>query len=160
VPAAGAAVDPLVLRQHAAATLPGYMVPSAVVVLDALPLTANGKVARRALPAPEYRTADAESRSPRTERERTLCDLFAEVLGLERVGIDENFFDLGGHSLLVTRLVSRIRTALRVEVDPSALFSSPTVAGLADGIEAQPQTPTRPALRRATRRKPGNGDQR
>ena len=160
VPAAGAAVDPLALRLHAAATLPGYMVPSAVVVLDALPLTANGKVARRALPAPEYHTADAESRSPRTERERTLCDLFAEVLGLERVGIDENFFDLGGHSLLVTRLVSRIRTALRVEVDPSALFSSPTVAGLADGIEAQPQTPTRPALRRATRRKPGNGDQR
>ncbi|MFI6641776.1 amino acid adenylation domain-containing protein [Streptomyces sp. NPDC050504] len=118
------------LRAHLGRELPDYMVPSAVLAVDALPLTANGKIDRRALPAPDYGST-AERRAPRDERESTLCALFAEVLGVPEVGIDDGFFDLGGHSLLATRLVNRIRTALAVEVPVRAVFEAPTVAGLA-----------------------------
>ncbi|WP_373159671.1 thioesterase domain-containing protein, partial [Mycobacterium marinum] len=113
--------------------LPEYMVPAAVMVVEGLPLTANGKLDRRALPAPQF-TSTAAYRGPRDEREAVLAGLFAEVLGVAQVGIDDRFFDLGGHSLSVTRLVARIRAELNVEVPIPAVFNAPTVAELAEWL--------------------------
>ncbi len=109
------------LRAFVAERVPEYMVPAAVMVMEALPLTVNGKLDRRALPAPEFLSA-AAYRAPRDQRERVLAALFGEVLGVARVGIDESFFDLGGHSLSATRLIARIRADLGVEVADPGVF--------------------------------------
>ncbi|MEU4263170.1 amino acid adenylation domain-containing protein [Streptomyces argenteolus] len=130
VPRAGEAVTEAQLLATARAALPEHLVPSAVVVLDAIPLTVNGKPDRAALPAPRRDAGAGGGRRPRNAREEVLCGLFAEILGVPRVGIDDNFFALGGHSLLGIRLVSRVRSVLGVERTVRDLFRSPTPAGL------------------------------
>ncbi|MEU6381086.1 amino acid adenylation domain-containing protein [Streptomyces sp. NPDC046909] len=137
VPAGGkdpAALNLDALTDLARESLPEYMVPSAIVPLAELPKTPSGKLDRNALPAPD-RTEALAGREPRNHNEEVLCRLFAELLGVEGVGIDVDFFDNGGHSLLATRLVGRIRNELGVDVKVTTVFRSPTVAELAGRIE-------------------------
>ncbi|MGH7833537.1 MAG: AMP-binding protein, partial [Candidatus Binatia bacterium] len=124
------------LRRFLKSTLPDYMVPSAFVFLDALPLTPNGKLDHSSLPLPDQRDREEHGRSAasHTPMEKLIADIWAEVLQVERIGIHENFFDLGGHSLLVTRVLSRVRETCQVELPLRALFEDPTVAGLAAKI--------------------------
>ncbi|MFC7386600.1 non-ribosomal peptide synthetase [Sphaerisporangium rhizosphaerae] len=126
--------EPVDLLGHARAMLPAYMVPSAVVVLDALPLTANSKLDRAALPAPGP-AAPVGGSAPRTPQQEIVCGLFAELLGLPQVGTDANFFELGGHSLLVTRLVARVRSVFGVELGVREAFEAPTPAALVERID-------------------------
>ena len=130
------------LRGYLKEKLPEYMIPSAFVMLDELPLTANGKVDRRALPAPERGRVEAgtEYVAPRTPVEEMVAGIWAEVLGVERVGVDDNFFELGGHSLLATQVISRLKESLQVEVTLDKMFESPTVAAVAAVVEAAQQT--------------------
>jgi len=121
-----APLDTNELRAYLQGKLPAYMVPSSWVELQELPLTTNGKVDRKALPAPQRRTE--AHRPPRTPREEILCGILAEVLSKERVSIDDNFFDLGGHSLMATQVISRVRSALGLELSLHTIFAAPTVA--------------------------------
>jgi nonribosomal peptide synthetase DhbF len=133
VPEEPGVLDTAAVREHLASRLPGYMVPAHLVHLAEVPVTASGKLDRAALPDPSR--GGGERRAPRTPREETLCALFAEVLGLDAVGIDDGFFDLGGHSLLVTRLTDRIRDTLGLTVRVRTVFEAPTVARLARALD-------------------------
>ncbi|MER5465933.1 amino acid adenylation domain-containing protein, partial [Streptomyces sp. NPDC002668] len=135
-PFEGARTDVAELRAHASAALADYMVPAAFVSLDVLPLTVNGKLDRRALPAPDPRDQPATGRAPRTPAEEVLCTLFAEVLGLPSASVDDDFFHRGGHSLLATRLISRIRTIWSTNATISDLFRYPTPVLLTEHIAA------------------------
>ncbi|PYP88164.1 MAG: non-ribosomal peptide synthetase, partial [Candidatus Angelobacter sp. Gp1-AA117] len=124
------------LRAHLSAVVPDYMVPTAYVQLERIPLTPNGKIDRKSLPEPDKDIREQEYVGPRNATEETLCRLWQEVLRRERVGIYENFFNIGGHSLLAVQVISRIRQAFTVEMPLSVLFAAPTVARMAEYIAA------------------------
>ncbi|HEU4561488.1 MAG TPA: amino acid adenylation domain-containing protein [Longimicrobium sp.] len=136
------------LKAHLADRLPEYMVPAAYVWMEAYPLTPNGKVDRKALPAPEDQAyAAGEYAAPVGDTEQALAEIWAEVLGVERVGRDDNFFELGGHSLLAVRMIARVRQVLEAEVSLAHLFSHPTVESLAARVSgAAPQVRTDQAI--------------
>ena len=128
------------LRRFLSEQLPEYMVPSAFIRIDEVPLTANGKIDMKALPSPEEQPAAAERKlvSPRNADQAKLLAIWKEVLKMDGVGITDNFFELGGHSLLATQIISRIRNAFRVQMPLHSFLANPTVAGLAEKI---PQCP-------------------
>jgi nonribosomal peptide synthetase DhbF len=105
-------------------------VPAAVVVMEALPLTPNGKLDRRALPAPDYASSAEAAQVPATAREQALSEVFAQVLGLDRVGAEDSFFDLGGHSLLAAVLIARLADELGIKVSLKALMSNSSVRAI------------------------------
>ena len=128
------------LRKVLQSKLPHYMVPSAFVVLDELPLTAHGKIDRNALQAPGVARLELDKSytAPRTAVDQVLAHIWQQVLNVERVGIHENFFDLGGHSMLAMQLASRVREDLGIDLQIAAVFSFPTVAGLASCLRQNP----------------------
>ena len=146
VPETGEEIDLTELRQSARNKLPAHMVPSAFVILDALPLTPNKKIDRKALPEPDIMKGD-QSREPRTPQEEILCDLYKQVLGVSQIGIDDSFFDLGGHSLLAAQLVNRIREVFEVEIGIGKIFETPTVATLVKQLDKGKQV--RPPIEKA-----------
>ena len=137
-----------VLRKFLSDRLPSYMVPANFMALDALPLTANGKIDRAALPAPLSSPVAAPQGSgvPRTETEKALASIWGDVLKIPAVGIYDNFFDLGGHSLLVIRAVSKIRDVFSLTVAPRTFFANPTIAALAKALESRQETETQPGI--------------
>ncbi|MFC3648679.1 condensation domain-containing protein, partial [Planctobacterium marinum] len=141
------------LQRSLREVLPEYMVPETFVLLAKLPLTANGKVDRKALPAPEARTSEQRYIAPRTETEVALCGIWEEVLGVEQVGVEDNFFQLGGHSLLATRAIAKINHLLNIAVPLKALFSEQTIAALSRYITNESLERV-PAISVITRDKP------
>ncbi len=135
MPETGAHLSPEDLKRVLQAQLPAYMVPSGVVIVKEFPLTLNGKVDRKALPAPEYSQSSDRPSTPGSPTEEILAGIWADVLNLKQVGIRDNFFHLGGHSLLATQVVSRIRSSFQIELPLRSLFEAPTVEALSDAIE-------------------------
>ncbi|WP_278263626.1 non-ribosomal peptide synthetase [Nocardia sp. AG03] len=147
LPAPGADLDPEDLRAQVAAELPGYMVPAYVVLLDDIPLTPVGKLDRKALPVPDFSATQHAYLAPRTPVEEAVAAVFAEVLGSERVSVDQSFFELGGNSLSATKVVARVNSALGSGIALRDLFDAPTVAQLATRLIPAPDgAPGRPAL--------------
>ncbi|MFD2211792.1 amino acid adenylation domain-containing protein [Virgibacillus halophilus] len=142
----GAVIDLHKLRQTVQDRLPAYMVPSTFVKMDTLPLTPNKKIDRKALPDPDFEKG-AYSREPRTPQEEILCDLFKQVLDVSQIGIDDSFFDIGGHSLLAAQLMNRIRDVFEVELGIGKLFETPTVSGLVKQLKRGKQV--RPPVQKA-----------
>ena len=132
-----AVTDAARLRKFAAQRLPEYMVPSMVMVLDALPLTSSGKVDRNKLPAAKFEASTKTLIAPRTDIEKGLAVLWQSLLGVERVGVTDNFFDLGGHSLLVVKIGSHIASTYKVDIPIAAVFADPTIATVATQIQSQ-----------------------
>jgi amino acid adenylation domain-containing protein len=155
VPEAGREADPASLRDHLRDRLPDYMMPAAWVILDELPLLPNGKLDRRALPAPGRIVATtAGAMAPRTPLEEIVAGIFAEVLGIKLPDVEASFFDLGGHSLLATRVMARVRSAFGVDLPLRALFEAPAAAALArriEAVQAAGATPDIPPIRRVPR---------
>jgi acyl carrier protein len=135
VPPAGKTAESRTLREHLTARLPEYMVPAAITVLASFPLTANGKLDRRALPDPDFGPDAAAITAPRTMAEEILVDMWCDVLALKQVGIHDNFFELGGHSLLATQVIARVHESLATEITMGQFFSAPTIASLARIVE-------------------------
>ncbi|WP_256804948.1 condensation domain-containing protein, partial [Frankia sp. ACN10a] len=150
----GGSLDPDQLRVAVAAVLPDYLVPAAVVVLAAFPVSPNGKLDRRALPAPTFTGGASTGRVPATQTERLLAGLFGELLGVDDVGLDDAFFALGGHSLLAARLIARVRAATNLPVSIRSVFDAPTIATLAAHLDALDAQPSYPALTAADRPDP------
>ncbi|MDM9379456.1 amino acid adenylation domain-containing protein [Chlorogloeopsis sp. ULAP01] len=123
------------LRDLLKEKLPGYMIPSAIVLLEALPLAPSGKIDRRALPVPNFQDEEVSFVAPRTPAEEIVADIWMQILKRSHLGIHDNFFDLGGHSLLATQVISRLREAFKVELPLRSLFEAPTVAQLVERIE-------------------------
>ncbi|WP_067903435.1 non-ribosomal peptide synthetase [Nocardia vaccinii] len=146
LPAEQARLDTDDVRQRVAAQLPGYMVPGYIVVLESIPLTPVGKLDRAALPIPDFSETNRPYLAPRTPKEDSLARVFAEVLGVERVGVDQSFFELGGNSLSATKVISRINSALGSTVALRDLFDAPTVAQLAARVLPGAEASGRPAL--------------
>lgn len=134
------------IRKHLKKYLPDYMVPSAIVVLDAMPLTQSGKIDKKALPAPNQltRSKDDKFALARSPVEEVVAGIWCEVLEVNSVGLEENFFEMGGHSLLATQVISRVRKMLEVEIEVKSLFERPTVRGLSEFIESKMIKGSRP----------------
>jgi acyl carrier protein len=134
--------------------LPDYMIPASIIWLERLPLTSNGKIDWRALPAvnPEHRRI-TRGAAPRTETERILCGIWSDVLGMEQIGIEDNFFDLGGHSLAAIRVLAAIIARLKVELPLRRIFDAPTVAQLARAVDTAQESDAQPphAIERLSR---------
>ena len=129
------------IRSALGRELPDYMVPAAVLALEHFPLSPNGKLDRKALPAPEAPTSGMVYTAPESPIEKELATMWAELLGADKVGIHDDFFALGGHSLVAMQMVSRIMTAMQVELPLDALFNAPTIAGLARQIDEHAAKP-------------------
>src|SRR5207245_9238000 len=138
MPEGGGGTNASDLRAWLKERLPDYMIPVAYVELERFPLTPNGKVDRKRLPAPDYGPSESANlgRTARTPVEEIIAGIWIEVLSVQRVGAEDDFFDLGGHSLLATKVISRIRQAFSVELPLRAMFETPTVVGLAERVEA------------------------
>lgn len=143
VPLSGPAPFAAELRSFLKQRLPEYMAPSTFVLLDQLPLTATGKLDRAALPEPDRSHRESALTAPRNAVEETLVEIFAEVLGIEKIGIHDNFFDFGGHSLLATRVVARIRKMFNAELPLRNFFENPTVAEIAEFLKSHEPVPGR-----------------